>query len=130
MANQFVLTPSITAQQLIMHVTCTCLCANPLYCVQVIDEYSSCLQELASLEKHLVQARARALAEDERAFSLLSDSCPSLNSISLPKGCLCLTLNISHHVDCYGKRVAYMLCTSYNLLNLEKTVNSQLYVAS
>ena len=50
--------------------------------VQVSDDYDRRLEELSAVERHLVQAKARALADDERAMST-----PSTRSdIQLPRG--------------------------------------------
>ena len=38
------------------------------------------------MEKHLTQARAKALAEDEKNLAALVNTCPSYNSIGLPQG--------------------------------------------
>jgi len=41
---------------------------------------------LASLERHLVQARAQALAAEERALTSVKEECPQYEDIGLPKG--------------------------------------------
>lgn len=54
--------------------------------LQVNSKYESQLEELMALERHLVQAKARALADDERNLVTLSESCPGYQDIGLPKG--------------------------------------------
>ena len=54
--------------------------------VQVSDKYSQRLALLSQLEKHLVQARAKALADDEKALVSMSDLYPGYNELNLPRG--------------------------------------------
>ena len=53
--------------------------------VQVTDEYQRRLEDLFNVERHLLQAKAKALAEDERKLSS-STSLPSGEDIVLPNG--------------------------------------------
>ena len=52
---------------------------------QVTDEYQRRLEDLLNVERHLLQAKAKALAEDERKLSS-STSLPSSDDIVLPNG--------------------------------------------
>lgn len=54
--------------------------------VQVSDTYTQRLNLLSQLERHLVQARAKALADDEKAIASLSESCSTYNDLNLPRG--------------------------------------------
>ena len=49
-------------------------------------EYEKHLEELASLERHLVQAKARALTEDEQLLAAFADSCAGYGEMGLPMG--------------------------------------------
>ncbi len=53
---------------------------------QIGDEYESRLEEFAALERHLVQAKLHALADDERSLASLSDACSGYQDIGLPRG--------------------------------------------
>ena len=53
---------------------------------QISDEYKQRLDVLASLERHLVQAKARALAAEEKTLNTLKEGCPGYEDIGLPEG--------------------------------------------
>ena len=44
------------------------------------------MEELASLEKHLLQAKAKALAEEEKTLSERKEALGAYESVSLPSG--------------------------------------------
>lgn len=59
-------------------------------CIQVSKVYEARLEALDALERHLLQARARTLAEDEQSLSSLSAACPAHQNIGLPNSaCTC-----------------------------------------
>lgn len=61
---------------------------------QISDEYKQRLDVLASLERHVVQAKARALAAEEKTLNTLREGCPGYEDIGLPEGgyhpCMCV----------------------------------------
>lgn len=57
------------------------------------------------MERHLMQARAKALAEDEKNLSILVNCCPSYKTIGLPQG-----------PSQFHKYVNEMLLAQHNLL--------------
>ena len=50
------------------------------------DECKQCLDELTQVERHLMQARAKALADDEKKLADLVKSCSTYKDIGLPQG--------------------------------------------
>ena len=53
---------------------------------QVIEHYGRCIQELGSVERHLLQAKARALTEQEKILSERKQALHGYENISLPSG--------------------------------------------
>ncbi len=53
---------------------------------QVSEKYNQQLALLSQLEKHLVQARARALADDEKSLTSITKLWPTCTELSLPRG--------------------------------------------
>lgn len=59
---------------------------NILYLLQVFDERQRRLDEASKLEKHIMQAQARAMSADERELNRVTQSCDNYNDIGLPPG--------------------------------------------
>lgn len=54
--------------------------------IQVFDERQKRLNEAAQLERHIMQAQARAMSADERELNRVSKSCDNYSALGLPPG--------------------------------------------
>lgn len=55
-------------------------------CLKVFDERQRRLEEAAMLERHIMQAQARAMSADERQLNKASKSCDNFDDLGLPPG--------------------------------------------
>lgn len=54
--------------------------------LQVFHERQRRLDEAAQLERHIMQAQARAMSADERELNRVSQSCDNYSDLGLPPG--------------------------------------------
>lgn len=52
----------------------------------MFEERQRRLDEAAKLEKHIMQAQARAMSADEKELNRVSKSCENYNELGLPPG--------------------------------------------
>lgn len=57
-----------------------------LHVQQACDHYEQCVHELASVERHLLQAKARALAEEEKTLLERKLALCGHKDVGLPSG--------------------------------------------
>ena len=53
---------------------------------QACEHYQHCVEELMSVERHLLQAKARALAEEEKILSEKKEALGGYEGVNLPSG--------------------------------------------
>ena len=86
---------------------------------QISDEYKQRLDVLASLERHVVQAKARALAAEEKTLSTLREGCPGYEDIGLPEGgyhpctCVCMCVCVLQIISVHFLSNSSQLCTRF-----------------
>ena len=54
--------------------------------IQVFDERQRRMEEAAMLERHIMQAQARAMSADERELNKASQTCDNYGELGLPPG--------------------------------------------
>lgn len=59
---------------------------HPIYAYKISDKYDQKIENLRALEQHLLQAKAKALAAEERAVATLAERFSSVEKTGLPQG--------------------------------------------
>ena len=57
-----------------------------MFCIQVQAERERRMAEAAMLERHIMQARAKAMAEDEKILNRAAEGCDIYHDLGLPPG--------------------------------------------